>query len=194
MRLTDLMRQIVLPNPQFSAKTVSLRRKCPIFHRTLCPYFVCFHTHNGFQRHKLTSFFRASVSMFDFMFVKNTADSPQVAKMRAIPARHGRYLSFPGTDFTIKYTHTPRLCQEQNAAGRGTVCRRGGITPPGGAVDSLLQFQTRSLIRGGLTQTRFVKSVAGQRSHQKVADLPIRSTLRSHARLVKDRGLTKQSY
>jgi len=58
--------QIVPRNPQFSAKCMSLCRKCPTFQRAFCRSFVCFHIHSSFVRHKLTSFFLASAQFVTF--------------------------------------------------------------------------------------------------------------------------------
>ena len=38
-------------------KCPKLRHKCPNFFRAFCQRFVCFHTHSGFERTFLTSFF-----------------------------------------------------------------------------------------------------------------------------------------
>jgi len=51
------IREICGHKPPFSAKAVSHRRKCPIFRRAICPCFLCFHTHFGFERLFSTSFF-----------------------------------------------------------------------------------------------------------------------------------------
>ena len=61
---TELIKQIVVAKQRFSAKLPSVkqkcpnrRHKCPTFFRALCPRFVFFHAHSGFERIFLTSFF-----------------------------------------------------------------------------------------------------------------------------------------
>src|SRR5208283_2683313 len=85
----------------FSAKSMSYRRKCPISSRSFCQLFLCFHIHSGFDRHKLTSFLGRSAPGSDNLLEwkpqerggRTVASSAWAAPFR--PRTHACLLTIP---------------------------------------------------------------------------------------------------
>ena len=107
----EIVRQIL----NFSAKSTSNCRKCPTFSRSFCPCFFCFHTHNGFQRHLLTSFLvgPSPVVTFNWNRIFTMERRPECCRLGM-----GSAFSSPDADLPIYYTHKSRLCQVENEATR----------------------------------------------------------------------------
>jgi len=97
----------------FSAKSKSNCRKCPTFSQSICPCFLCFHTHSRFQRHLLTSFLLdlpPAVS-FNWNRIFTIERRPDCCRLDM-----GSAFSSPDARLPTDYTHQSRLCQENSEA------------------------------------------------------------------------------
>ena len=85
--------------PPVFAKLASYQHKCPFLCWALCPCFLCFHTHSGFEPILLTSFCRSRPRN------RGIRDILSETSPRAPPALPTLLIS------PLDYTHISRLCQ-----------------------------------------------------------------------------------
>ena len=83
MSLPEFLRILFVTMPVLSVKGMSYRRRCPFLRQALCPCFLCFHKHSGFDR----CFFNIFIVELPWVHHPPRIARTQVRRLLSAPSR-----------------------------------------------------------------------------------------------------------